>query len=283
MGRAGNPWEESQDPWEASQDWHAQGSERQYPYPQTTPPEWQSDTPPGQEPALGGYEYGQLPRSPQQPDEQPQNPWEPTQPYEPPPQQDNWQLTRAYDQPLYPPHQPCEQPPSELTAQRQVNYRPSPAHSGRRRNSRKLNGILLGITAAAALLLIIVLAVGGGKSRSTGNTAPTAATMASSVAKTPPTAKKTPPKNAPTAVASSQAAAPSTPAPTTHAAAPATSRAPVPPASAAPVSCHPLTNGGKCYEAGETCRNVNHGMTGVAGDGEAISCQNNDGWHWEQA
>jgi len=65
-------------------------------------------------------------------------------------------------------------------------------------------------------------------------------------------------------------------APATHAPAPATSAA-VPP----PASCSPLTNGGHCYEPGEYCRNSDHGMYGVAGDGEKIACEDNNGWRWE--
>jgi hypothetical protein len=71
------------------------------------------------------------------------------------------------------------------------------------------------------------------------------------------------------------------PSPTiTHSAAPppapSTSAAPPPPAS-----CYPLTNGGNCYEPGEYCRNSDHGMSGVAGDGKKIVCEDNNGWRWE--
>lgn len=59
--------------------------------------------------------------------------------------------------------------------------------------------------------------------------------------------------------------------------------APVAAASSAPASCYPLTDGGNCYEPGEYCRNADHGMSGVAGDGEAIICEDNDGWRWEPA
>ena len=82
------------------------------------------------------------------------------------------------------------------------------------------------------------------------------------------------------------AAAPSPPA-TQPAAPPATqpgappSSTPAAPATAA--SCHPLTNGGNCYEPGEYCRNADHGMSGIAGDGEAIICEDNNGWRWEPA
>jgi hypothetical protein len=59
------------------------------------------------------------------------------------------------------------------------------------------------------------------------------------------------------------------PAPTTSAAAPP------------PASCYPLTNGGKCYEPGEYCRTSDRGTSGVAGDGEKITCEDNNGWRWE--
>ncbi len=57
--------------------------------------------------------------------------------------------------------------------------------------------------------------------------------------------------------------------------------APSPPASAA--SCYPLSNEGTCYEPGEFCRDSDHGATGVAGNGEKIICEDNNGWRWEPA
>jgi hypothetical protein len=78
--------------------------------------------------------------------------------------------------------------------------------------------------------------------------------------------------------------------------APATSKAVTPPpqttapqttapaaAPTTPSGCYPLTNGGNCYEPGEYCRDSDHGMSGVAGDGEKIICEDNDGWRWEPA
>jgi hypothetical protein len=53
------------------------------------------------------------------------------------------------------------------------------------------------------------------------------------------------------------------------------------PAPATSASCYPLTNGGNCYEAGEYCRNSDHGVSGVAGNGESIICAYNNGWRWE--
>jgi hypothetical protein len=73
------------------------------------------------------------------------------------------------------------------------------------------------------------------------------------------------------------AVAQSTPVQTTPAA------APTPPASTAPAGCYPLSDEGTCYEPGEYCRDDDHGMSGVAGDGEAIVCEDNDGWRWEPA
>jgi hypothetical protein len=85
-----------------------------------------------------------------------------------------------------------------------------------------------------------------------------------------------PAARAPTVIPATQAPAP---APTT---APAVNPAP-PTTSAAPAGCSPLSDEGTCYEPGEYCRDDDHGMSGVAGDGEAIVCEDNDGWRWERA
>lgn len=53
------------------------------------------------------------------------------------------------------------------------------------------------------------------------------------------------------------------------------------PAAPAPSSCYPLTDAGNCYEPGEYCRASDSGTTGLAGDGESITCTNNDGLRWE--
>lgn len=58
---------------------------------------------------------------------------------------------------------------------------------------------------------------------------------------------------------------------------PATAPPPPPPAA----TCHPLTNSGKCYEPGEFCRESDAGVIGLAGDGETIKCENNNGLRWE--
>jgi hypothetical protein len=53
------------------------------------------------------------------------------------------------------------------------------------------------------------------------------------------------------------------------------------PTHSAAVTCYPLTSGGNCYEPGEFCGKSDHGATGVAGDGKAIKCEDNNGWRWE--
>jgi hypothetical protein len=147
---------------------------------------------------------------------------------------------------------------------------------------------LTGILAFVALIIVIIVAANSGKSPSSPGssvaagmktTASATATGVHSQHATQPAAavQKTHPTRTQTTSAVSHAPAPSAPAPTTPAAVVA------PPASAAPASCHPLTNGSKCYEPGEYCRNADHGASGVAGDGKAITCENNDGWRWEPA
>lgn len=61
---------------------------------------------------------------------------------------------------------------------------------------------------------------------------------------------------------------------------------PVPAASspaAAPAGCYPTTSTGHCYEPGEFCPHADAGMKGVAGNGEAIICEDNNGLRWEPA
>jgi phosphatidylserine/phosphatidylglycerophosphate/cardiolipin synthase-like enzyme len=56
---------------------------------------------------------------------------------------------------------------------------------------------------------------------------------------------------------------------------------PAPTPTPAPVSCTPLSSTGNCYEPGEYCSDADHGLIGVAGDGESIVCEYNNGWRWE--
>lgn len=79
----------------------------------------------------------------------------------------------------------------------------------------------------------------------------------------------------------SPVALPSLTAPPTHSATPqvhlSSAAAPAHPA------CYPLTSGGNCYRPGELCPKADHGTSGIAADGSAITCTNNDGWRWEKA
>jgi hypothetical protein len=92
-----------------------------------------------------------------------------------------------------------------------------------------------------------------------------------------------PPTPAEPAPARAEPAPPPRTTPATHAAPPPARPAPPPTqaAPAAPAGCTPKTDGGNCYEPGEFCRTDDHGDNGVAGDGKAIRCEDNDGWRWE--
>jgi hypothetical protein len=71
--------------------------------------------------------------------------------------------------------------------------------------------------------------------------------------------------------------APSAPSPTPVA-------TPTPTSSpSAPSTCYPLSDEGTCYEPGEYCRDSDQGTSGIAGDGESITCLDNDGWRWESS
>lgn len=143
------------------------------------------------------------------------------------------------------------------------------------------------VIAGVALLAITGVTSGCGEANSTGSISPIASASAalmptgvsSATSATKPAAGTTKVK-----ARQRKTAAPVAPAPATSKAA-----APPPPATApaaapsTPVGCYPLTNGGNCYEPGEYCRNSDHGLSGVAGDGERIVCENNDGWRWEPA
>jgi hypothetical protein len=76
---------------------------------------------------------------------------------------------------------------------------------------------------------------------------------------------------------------PSPPAPVPTPAPAPTVHAPAPTPTPTTVSCYPLSDEGTCYEPGEYCRDSDHGASGIAGDGERIVCEDNDGWRWEPA
>jgi hypothetical protein len=191
----------------------------------------------------------------------------------PPPQHSQWGYGPPSPQPPYEPPYRAPQPPQ-------------PPRRGKSWPAR--HKALTGIFALVALIIVIAVANSGGSSPGGGTTAgltTTASATSVGVPSQQPTqagtaVRSTHQKTVQTTSATSQAPAPPAPpapAPTTPAAVAA------PPAAAAPASCHPLTNAGNCYEPGEYCRDADHDASGVAGDGKAITCEDNDGWRWEPA
>ena len=224
------------------------------------------------------------------------------------------QLERGNGQPGYEPQPPPSQflPPWPAQPGRQGAGPPSPPPpSGpppRGKSWPARHQALTALLAFVALVIIVAAAANSGRSASSPGRGTTAsltisasatatgtpghqATQAAAAArktqpeKTPPTVPATALAPAPapphTTAPSAQAPAPPAPAPTTPAPTTTAAAAPPPATSAAPAGCHPLTNAGNCYEPGEYCRGSDHGVSGVAGDGEPITCENNDGWRWE--
>jgi hypothetical protein len=127
------------------------------------------------------------------------------------------------------------------------------------------------LMAAPPLALVMIITVVGCVS-SSSTSSPTASSSASAQASQ--------------ASGSPSASASGSPSPSYS---PSSNSPPPPPPTPAPASsvpaphagCYPLSNEGTCYEPGEYCRKADHGASGIAGDGKAIICENNDGWRWE--
>ena len=191
------------------------------------------------------------------------------------------------------------QRPQPRFAPAQPPYRPQPP---RGKSWPARHKALTGLLALLALAVIIAAANAGRPPapRGSGTTAGLTTTVSATATVRPShhatraaaAAQPTQPQQTPLAApvtshapATSHAAAPSAhaPAPSVPASTTLASTAPPPASSAAPVGCHPLTDAGNCYEPGEYCRDSDHGVSGVAGDGEVITCEDNDGWRWEPA
>jgi outer membrane biosynthesis protein TonB len=130
------------------------------------------------------------------------------------------------------------------------------------------------------LFIVIAIATSGKAPKQAGDTATVTATHTHTAkpSKTPSarTTKKTEPAKTKPARTQPEMTQPAPQAPA------ATAPAVAPPTTpTTPSNCTPLTDGGNCYEPGEFCRDDDHGMSGTAGDGEAITCEDNDGWRWE--
>jgi hypothetical protein len=163
-----------------------------------------------------------------------------------------------------------------------------------------------GIVTAVVAVVALIFAVGTTNQQPTSTTTvlgPTA-TASSSATQSQSQSPSPSPTQSPSA---SQSASPSSAATsavattsttTTTSAARKTTSAPVVHTSAAPVhttktaqpvqttphkaSCYPLTNSGKCYTPGEFCRTSDHSVSGIDANGDAIKCEDNDGWRWER-
>jgi cytoskeletal protein RodZ len=196
-----------------------------------------------------------------------------------------WQ---ASDGKWYPPSAmpggPYVPPTSPMPTAKQSQPTPHVAH-GPWRRFRSLPMVLQVVSwvVAGFVLLGAIGAATGAANKPPQTHLASAPTTVTTAAKAAPSTALTR-SDATTTSTTSTTVAPTTVAPTTVA--PTTTRPPTTqstplPTAAPTVSCHPLTNGGKCYEPGEFCRNSDHGVQGVAGNGEAIVCTNNSGWRWE--
>lgn len=88
---------------------------------------------------------------------------------------------------------------------------------------------------------------------------------------------------APAAAAPAQAAAPA-PVRSVAPAAPAPASAPAATsANSSSAGCRPLSSTGRCYEAGQLCGRIHHGLLGIAANGVAIICADSGGWRWVRA
>ena len=171
---------------------------------------------------------------------------------------------------------------------------------------RKSHKTAIRVTAIIAGALVVLAGIGALAGHPTGNVMPKVAVTATQAAKAKAAPLKTSAaarvptsyldKNgfacAPTQ-ASSDGYCPDDPASKpsgrpadsqTSSAASTTVAAPAPapkPSPSISSGCYPLSDEGTCYEPGEYCRDSDHGASGVAGDGERITCEDNDGWRWE--
>jgi hypothetical protein len=137
-----------------------------------------------------------------------------------------------------------------------------------------------------ALPLVAVLAASCSSSQRQAQTLAAPTTTANAPTSVPSSAAS-PTGNSPSTTPTTPAASPTTPIATTRAYAPPvpvrTTRAPQPTHTTAQAqTCYPLTNGGKCYTPGEYCRAGDHGASGIDAAGDAIKCDDNNGWRWER-
>ncbi|MFD7730429.1 hypothetical protein ACFV6F_08595 [Kitasatospora phosalacinea] len=61
---------------------------------------------------------------------------------------------------------------------------------------------------------------------------------------------------------------------------PAPKPTPTPTHTQPAAGCHPLSNAGNCYKAGQFCRDSDHGASGTDASGRVIVCVDKNGWRW---
>jgi hypothetical protein len=190
------------------------------------------------------------------------------------------------------PNEPDQQPTQFIHPAQAYLQNKLPRRRSRRARNKKMliiTGLVLGVF---ILIGAIGSALGKGKTPATPADAVARSTAASpATSQAAPTMSPSPPPAAAAPVASKPVAYTSSAAPTSAPAArvyipPAprrTTQAPQPVHTTAQAhSCYPLTNGGNCYRPGEYCRASDHGASGIDANGDAIKCEDSDGWRWER-
>lgn len=190
------------------------------------------------------------------------------------------------------PHEPDEQPTQFIHPAQAYLQTPPPQRRRRRARNKKILIVTGSVFGAFILIGAIGSALDKGKTPATP-TAAVARTAASS-----PAASQAAPTTSPSPLPAAAAPVTSKPVPDTSSAAPTSAPATpvyIPPApqrttqapqpahtTALAQSCYPLTNGGNCYQPGEYCRASDHGASGIDANGDAIKCEDNNGWRWER-
>ncbi|MGZ6356499.1 MAG: hypothetical protein ACXWOX_18145 [Ktedonobacteraceae bacterium] len=186
-------------------------------------------------------------------------------------------------------HPPYGQPPTPGQFQRPPNY-PYPSRSRGLWGwyTTRTRNVKLGIGCGTILAILLAFscigsALGSNNLAATQTPTPSAH---QAIVSSSPTATDMPtltpdPTQKPTQTPTPTMIPTPEPQPTQALAQPTPTSPPIQPTPTAAPSCYPLTNSGNCYEPGEYCRKADHGASGIAGDGEPITCIDNNGWRWE--
>ena len=182
---------------------------------------------------------------------------------------------------------PPPRPPVAPTLLAGPGPAPARSRSGRQTKRARVNTRYAALITAGAVVLLVIIALGsshGTATPPTDNASAVAVSTPTVTASPSPTPRATKAVKArPKETASSAGAVTPPPGAITPAALPSSPAAAASHSAAtASASCHPVSDKGTCYKPGETCRNSDHGNSGVTASGEAIICQEKNGWRWEQ-